>query len=264
MKKHLILPLFLAAMTVMFTQCAKDKLPVNGDPEKFSYLTEEYHPFNYSENGAATGASVEILDSLFARLELKINRTAVSVTDWKTAYDKVLSTPNTMLFSMVRTKANESLFKWVGPIASDDEVAVCLASSGNTVTGATDLNNYFTGAVDKYDNVDKLLNHGVLRANVIIYDNDEELYKALTDNREVQFIFTRKPEHKKAILTLGYATSVFAQPFGIHSESLYYAFNIETADEMISRFQEQLTLFKSQTAPDGSSIYSKILSRYNF
>ena len=263
-KRHTLrLSLSLLTLALVLIQCTKDKFPVNGDPSKFAYLTEDYPPFNYNENGKLTGASVEILDSLFIRLEAGIDPTVVTVSDWGTAYQKVLNTPGTMLFSMVKTPETENLFKWVGPVASDNEVAIPLSKSGFAVKEVTDLNNYFIGMVDEYNNVDKLMSHGILRTNIIIYDNDDELYEALTGNREVQFIYTSDARHKKAILTLGYAADTFGLPFGVHSDYRYYAFNIETADEMINRFKDQLTLLKSSTSLDGGSVYTKILSRYN-
>ena len=262
MNKHILVLLFLAALPVIFAQCAKDKLPVNGDPLKFTYLTEEYPTFSYSENGHLTGASVEILDSLFARLSLKIDHSVVTVSAWGTSYDKVLNTPETMMFSFPKTTANDSLFKWVGPIATDTEIAVSLLNSSLVVTEVTDLNNYFTGVVDAYDNVQKLLNHGILRANILIYDNMTDLYKALVDNKEVQFIYTTKAEHLRMIQSLGYQGAIFALPFTVHFEDLYYAFNKATADALITRFSEQLNLLKSTKQADGTSAYDKILSRY--
>lgn len=249
-------------MPLVFFHCTKDKLPVNGDPEKFTYLTEDYAPFNYSEDGKLTGIAVDILDSLFTRLDLSINRSAIGISEWATAYDKVLSTPRTMLFSMVKTSERTGLFKWVGPIATQTDIAVSLSQSGFELNEVTDLNNYFTGVVEGSGSVEILMNHGVLRANIIIYSNMADLYKALVVNKEVQFISTAQANHKKTFPALGYSSAEFAVPFAIHSEDLYYAFNIETADEMIADFQNQLNHFKSDITDDGITEYAKILSRY--
>jgi hypothetical protein len=91
----------------------------------------------------------------------------------------VLDTPGTMLFSMVRTDAREELFKWVGPIAPHTDVLISMAGSGNEITEITDLNNYFTGVVEGFSSLDLLLNHWVLRSNIVIYDDMKALYKAL-------------------------------------------------------------------------------------
>ncbi len=261
-----LLPVLLAialVLPVMMAGCGKDKLPVNGDPEKFTYLTEEYPPFNYSGEGSVTGVSVDILENLFSRMNLPVDRSAITISNWAEAYEKALSTPGTMLFSMVKTSARDTLFKWVGPIAPHSEVLISLSGSGNQISEVTDLNNYFTGVVEGYSSIELLMNHGVHRANIVIYRNLRELYLALAGTREVQFISTSELAHKLIIQAMGYPEGDFARPFIIRTDELYYAFNIETADEMIREFQSALGLLKMDKTADGSSAYEKILNSYN-
>jgi polar amino acid transport system substrate-binding protein len=253
----------LLAIPLTLTQCNKDKLPVNGDPEEFTYLTEAYPPFNYSENGQMQGVSVDILDGIFKKLNLSIDRTAIDISQWDTAYKTTLKTPKTMLFSMVRSTERESLFKWVGPIAPHSEIVISLAKSGVHLIEITDLNNYFTGVVDGYSSIDLLMNRGVLRANIIVYNNLAELYKALVVNMEVQCISTSQAGHDLIIQALGYDKEDFATPLPIHTDQLYFAFNIETADEMINSFQDQFNQLKTVMTGESSSEYEKILNRYS-
>jgi len=259
----LVLFVILLSLPLIFTQCNKDKFPVNGDPAKFTYLTEDYAPFNYSENGEINGISVDILDDLFSRLNLTIDRSVIQVSEWATAYETVLNTPNTMLFSTVKSVERADLFKWVGPIAPHAEIVISLKGSGVQLTEITDLNNYFTGVVDGYSSIDMLMNRGVLRANIIVYNNLSELYKALVDSREIQCISTSQAGHGLIIQALGYPASDFNNPLVVHTDELYFAFNKETADEMILDFQNQLDQLKGDKAEDGSSLYEKILNRYN-
>jgi polar amino acid transport system substrate-binding protein len=247
---------------LVFTSCKRDRYPVNGDPTQFRYLTEEYPPFNFLANGVAAGVSVDILEELFQKLKLPLDRSAVEVWLWAPAYDSTLNRPGTMLFSMVRTPSRENLFKWVGPIAPHTDVLIALAGSQNQINQLTDLNNYFTGVVEGFSSIDLLLSHGVLRANIVLYNDMKELYKALYDTREVQFIATGEAAHILLIEALGYSESEFASPFIIRSDELYFAFNKETAEEMITDFQNALNLIKMDKADDGSSTYEKILNRF--
>ncbi|MFO7617308.1 MAG: transporter substrate-binding domain-containing protein [Bacteroidales bacterium] len=252
----------LLILPFLFSSCRKDRYAVNGDPTRFSYHTEEYPPFNYLAEGMATGVSVDILEDLFKRMNIPLDRSSVEVGLWAPAYGKVLETPETMLFSMVRTDAREDLFKWVGPIAPHTDVLISLAGSGNEINQLTDLNNFFTGVVEGFSSFDLLLGHGVLRANIVTYSDMKELYMALADTREVQFIATGEASHKLILEALGYPESDFASPYIIRSDELYFAFNIETAAEMITEFQNALHLLKLDKAQDGSSVYEKILNRY--
>lgn len=258
----LVLFSVLLSLPLILTQCNKDKLPVNGDPEKFNYLTEDYPPFNYAENGLANGVSVDILDGIFGKLNLSVDRTAIKVANWADSYETVLKTPGTMLFSMVKDAERTPLFKWVGPIAPHTDVVITLKNSGVQIKEVTDLNNYFTGVVDGYSSINTLMDLGVLRPNIVVYSSLAELYKAL-ENQEVQCIAYSEAGHGLMIQSLGYTTGDFAALFPIHTSELYYAFNIETADEMIADFQDQLNTMKSDRATDGSSTYEKILNRYN-
>jgi polar amino acid transport system substrate-binding protein len=256
--------IFLASilLALLLIQCKKDKLPVNGDPEKFTYFTEEYAPWNYSENGLLQGVSVDLLEGIFTRLGLPLDRSVIEISDWVPAYEATLKEPNHMLFTTAKTPERKDLFKWVGPIAPHTEIVFALAGSGNKINELTDLNNFFTGVVADYPSLDLLMDKGILRANLVIYDNLNELYEALVVNREVQFMATSVANHNLLIQALGYTSQDFGTPYTFYSTELYYAFNIETADAMIADFQNQLNLLKSEKAADGSSEYEKIMNRY--
>lgn len=257
--------LFLTALLsfpFMLTRCRNDVVPAGADPMKFTYLTEDYPPFNYSENGLANGVSVDILENLFKTGGLSIDRSVIQVQPWAPSYEKVLKTTNTMLFSMVRTPERESLFKWVGPIAPHTEIVISLKTSDVQIKDLADLNDYFTGVVDGYSSLNTLMNGGVMRVNIVIYANLAEMYKALL-NREVQCISTSQAGHNLIIQALGYSPGDFGPSFTVHTDELYYAFNIETTDEIITDFQGHLDALKSEKASDGTSEYEKILTRYS-
>lgn len=256
--------LLAVSLTFLLSGCDKNKPPENGDPLMFTYLTEEYPPMNYSDNGQANGISVDLLEGVFKRLGVALDRNNIQVSHWADAYNQTLSTPNTMIFSAVKTAQRDSLFKWVGPIAPHQDVAVFLKNGPVQLKEVTDLNNYFTGVIDGYSSMNTLLDHGVYRANIIIYNDLEELYEALVVNREVQCIAYGLAGHNLVIQALGYSADLFGTPFTIHSEELWYAFNSQTDDQMISNFQEKLNLMKTEKADDGSSEYEKILNRYSF
>jgi polar amino acid transport system substrate-binding protein len=256
--------LLLVSAGIVLSSCKKIETPVNGDPEQFAYYTEEYPPLNYSDNGQANGISVDLLESVFKRLGVGLDRNNIQVTSWAEAYSHTLITPNTMIFSTVKTSQRDSLFKWVGPIAPHQDVAIFLKNGPVQLKDVTDLNNYFTGVIDGYSSMNTLLDHGVYRANIIIYKDLEELYEALVVYREIQCIAYGLAGHNLVIQSLGYSAEQFGTPFTIHSEELWYAFNAQTDQQMIDDFQKQLNLLKTEKATDGSSEYEKILNRYSF
>jgi polar amino acid transport system substrate-binding protein len=257
-----LIPPVLLMAAVLLTQCKKDKWLENGDPEQFTYLTEEYAPFNYTENGTLTGASVDILEKIFEGLELPLTRSAVTSQDWTTAYDATLSNTGTVLFSTVKNSTRTNLFKWAGPIATQSEAILWRPGSGVTIQEITDLNNYFTGVVAGYSSIDLLMEHGVYRTNIVVYNTAEELYTALLSDHEVQCICFTDIGHNRLIQTGAYSKTDFAVPYPFHTDELFFAFNKNIPDETVAAFQEQLANLKTVELADGKTEYEKILSKY--
>ena len=77
-------------------------------------VTEEYPPYSYTEDGKTTGLATEVVLAVVDRLKLD---TAVSVMEWKDAYQKALSVRNVLIYPIGRNLQREAQFKWVGEIA---------------------------------------------------------------------------------------------------------------------------------------------------
>jgi polar amino acid transport system substrate-binding protein len=90
--------------------------------DKLTFVTEEYPPFNYTQDGRLQGKSTQIIQKL---LEISNSNQSVEnilVVPWAVGYDMALSTPNTALFSTTKTAQRDALFKWIGPLASHKTV----------------------------------------------------------------------------------------------------------------------------------------------
>lgn len=74
--------------------------------------TEEWPPYNYSEQGELKGISTDILRALCA--EAQIGCTLDSVP-WARAYAAALKFPNTLVYTTVRRPSRERDFIWIGP-----------------------------------------------------------------------------------------------------------------------------------------------------
>jgi polar amino acid transport system substrate-binding protein len=81
--------------------------------ESLEVLTEEWAPFNYTENGTLTGISTEFVTAVLD--ETKLDYT-IKVMPWKRAYVLVQQKSNTLLFTTSRTPQRENLFYWIGPL----------------------------------------------------------------------------------------------------------------------------------------------------
>lgn len=106
-------------------------------------LTEDYPPFNMqNDSGKIVGLSTEIVEELFKRAGVEYKLTLMP---WKRAYEQTLSTPNTALFSTTRTPEREALFKWVGPLVSNNWVFFAKGDSTITLDSLEAAKQYSVG-----------------------------------------------------------------------------------------------------------------------
>jgi len=249
----------LAVLALSLTHCKNEVLSDSANPVKFNYLASEDAPYSYIENGQASGFSVDLLESLFNSMALPLDRSNVEMSDWTASYEKTENESCNMLLSLAKTTDRDTLFKWVGPITSERKVVVTLSGSGVSVTETSDLNGYFTGIVKDDDIINLLLKGGVMRANILLYDNPQELYKALADTREIQCIAYSLINHNLMVQTLNKPAGTFVVPFTIQTDELYYAFNSATDDDMIAWFQNAFDSLKQGSSGE----YLEILNRYS-
>ena len=80
--------------------------------------TEEYPPYNMSgPNGTVTGISTDIVRAL---LDAAGYEYEIAVYPWARAIALARTQVNTCVYSMSRTPERESLYKWIGPLVSND------------------------------------------------------------------------------------------------------------------------------------------------
>lgn len=84
-----------------------------GQSAEIRVLTEEWAPYNYIENDRIAGLSVEIVQELLSRLEM---RQDIQLLPGVRAKHMLDSEDDVVFFSMYRTPERETLYKWIGPV----------------------------------------------------------------------------------------------------------------------------------------------------
>lgn len=97
--------LFLAAIGL--------SLFVNAKDVKINVVTEEAFPLQYSQKGKVVGPSTELVESVLAKANLSYD---ISIMPWARAYEMASKMPNTLIYSIARTPARESMFHWIGEV----------------------------------------------------------------------------------------------------------------------------------------------------
>ncbi len=84
-----------------------------------TFTTEESPPYNMQEGTKVIGIATDKVREVMARAKVDYK---IDLLPWKRAYDSALNQENTCVYSTTRTAERESLFKWVGPVATSEWV----------------------------------------------------------------------------------------------------------------------------------------------
>ncbi|MEM7562895.1 MAG: ABC transporter substrate-binding protein [Pseudomonadota bacterium] len=110
--------------------------------EKINWITEEYPPFNYRDpdSGELTGASVDVLITIFRKLGLNKGLEDIKMYPWARGYHKVLNEPGTALFSTTYTHDRLQKMKFVGPVVPNVVSVISRKSDQIKINSIQDLN----------------------------------------------------------------------------------------------------------------------------
>lgn len=93
--------------------------------DDIAWYTEEYPPWNYTENGELKGYYVDVLLDLWKQVGINKTKEDIKVIPWARGYHYLKTDPNTALFSMARTEEREKLgILWVGPLETNKRTAI--------------------------------------------------------------------------------------------------------------------------------------------
>ena len=215
--------------------------------ESLVLLTENLPPFNMSAGGNnfarddnVTGISADILRAVCERAEVDCK--LILRFPWQRVYQQTLDDAGYGLFSTARTAEREKLFKWVGPIASNDWVLFAKSDSAIQLGSLEDARRYRIGGYKGDAKTRFLLDKGI------------EVQTALRDTENV-----RKLERGQIDLwvTSDQAGRFVARQEGVenlkmvqklHTADLYLALNLQTSNELVQKLQSALDSLRAEGA----------------
>lgn len=101
--------------------------PAIAQAEPLKLLTEEYPPYNFTSNGAITGASVEQVRLIMKAIDTPFT---LEMLPWARAFANAENESNTCVFTTGHDDERDKRFKWVEPLLIDKMVMVRKAGSG--------------------------------------------------------------------------------------------------------------------------------------
>jgi len=225
------------------------------------YITEQFPPYNYQEDAKLQGISVDLLEKMWMKMGVDLDRNAIILLPWTDGYQRTLKESNTVLFTTGRIPEREQLFKWVGPIEPVWYVLLAKTDKNVNISSAEDLKKYKIGAINEDNAVQMLLDNGVKKEDLVLETTSNQLIEMLQNGSIDAWAY---PDLACIwlIQRSGANVSDYSVAYVLGQSYGYYAFNKETPDSIVQSFQQALDYIKSNKDSSGISDYDKILTKY--
>lgn len=212
-------------------------------PEALTYLTEDYAPSNYLQDGELKGIAVEVLRAVWK--QMGVPPQPIQVINWARGFQEVETTPDTVLFAMTRRPDRENKFLWVGPIYKSTFVLYSRAGWRIPLATVRDAAAYRIGVLREDIGEKFLLEAGIPLAHLERVAHVRQLTQML-DAGHIDLVCL------PAETMQTYGGMRYGDPAGYTPELvafptvLYFAFNKATPPGLVARFQEALTRVESE------------------
>ena len=242
--------ILLAILAVIFIACKKNDSQV-------LVLTEVSPPYNYIYQDSALGFSSEIVRRLLQTAGIDAD---IKFMDWSRTFHTAVNRPNTLIFSIARTKEREELFTWIGRL-STDEAAVFARSNNLTRKPTTfaQLSDYSFRVIKDTYFYDYLKDTGFEIGNDNISLTPQDLINELVLGK-TDLIIEGRNTINFTIRSMGYYLSEFEEVLRFPEEEkkeLYIAANPNSDPELIDKMVKAYNQLKNSGAID--NIISKYL-----
>ncbi len=141
--------------------------------EKIVVYTEDYPPFNFvdPDSGDIAGYATEKVRSVLEKAGLEYE---IRMLPWKRAIRSVKSNENALIYTLVRTPARESMYRWLVSIAPADFHVFMRADDLRVPTyEALKAGSYTASCIVKDITCDLLIALGIPSENITAVPNDK-------------------------------------------------------------------------------------------
>ena len=209
------------------------------DLARLEYLTEEYPPYNFSdEAGQPSGLAVELLQMVWQRSGTPAQ--PIRILPWARGYYLLTQKPNVVLFSTARTDTRDPLFKWACPIGYSEYILLAHKQRHISLSSAEQMNAYRISAVRADASEQLLLNRGMDETRIIPANRLSQALRMLVSGR-ADLLATSKLAGYDAIKALQLNADDFTVAFVLDAEELCYAFSRQVDDDLVKQFQRAMT-----------------------
>ena len=235
------LTMVLLGMGLLVSTLARAELPAG---YKVTLLTENAPPFSMAEDGknfareeSLRGIAVELVREMFQKAGIPYSMTLRF--PWARVQKMALESPNHGAFLAAQINQHEYMFKWVGPIATDDWVLLSKADNNISLESLGQASGYRVGVGKGSEIEAHLLDQG-LRPVAVAADQENA---SKLRNGQIDLWATRAPAG--TYLARQQGVTGLKPVLRIQSTPLFLALNPETPDEVVERLQKAFDELKA-------------------
>jgi polar amino acid transport system substrate-binding protein len=220
-------------MTVMALITGCNKELETEDSYQLEFITEDYKPFNYVDNGSLKGLGPDLLKEICNDLGISYSSEVLS---WDQAYAKALTNEHAVLYSTVLNAERKSLFKWAGPYASLDWNFYSSAQNPVELTSLDDARNVTgIGVIPDYAITQHLVSEGF--SNLVYCENNQDALSKLLSG-EITLFPSDKITAEAALTAIGRSIYNISNKLTFRTDLVYFAFNNAIPDKVVENFQK--------------------------
>lgn len=177
---------------------------------------------------------------------------------WENVYRRTLTQNGTALSILARSPEREKLFKWAGPIDKTPVVLFSLRTSAEKIRNSS-LSELKIGTITDDIAATALVNAG---GRDIVYSSEpKEQIRMLEDGEIDAWAYASMPGLQRISQYASDPASI--EPVKtLKTYDFYFAFNVNTSDQLVQTFQDKLDLIRTAKDETGVSMYERILYRY--
>ena len=224
------------------------------------YLTEEWAPYNFEENGTAGGIGVGILEAVFADIGVNLSREDVQIVPLAEGFREVQD-GSSVLFSIVRSSARDPLSQWVGPFTRGSFVIYAPMNRNITIASHDDLNRFRIGAVEGTIENTLLTDRGVNTSRIINAPAPEDLLRML-EAGEIDLWATGDLAGRDQMMKTAEDPTTYEIVYTLSTNDFYFVFSKDVPDTLVNAFGQALENVRLQRDAQGVSEYERVIYHY--
>ncbi|WP_460045053.1 substrate-binding periplasmic protein [Pseudomonas sp. S2_H01] len=196
-------------------------------------VVTEDSSYTYVQQGKVVGPATEVVKETLKQADIADYH--LTLYPWARAYSLATQRPNVLIYPIVRTPERETLFRWVGELAT---VAIFLYKfrdqTGVRVDSLEAAKAYTIGVV-RDDSREQYLRAQGFQKLVVSADNDENF--RLFSLHQVQMIPMPERDAKSfcAEKHIPFGDLEVAYPLHDLKKGIFMAYSLGTSDELVSR-----------------------------